>query len=222
MSKNVEINYFNGSTYEVLYPKTTAAQASAAERNFLQKGVFGVSATASSDWIEVGRQIMNVAYSSARTTFSISGVNGRHAGILTFSLRTGSTASKLEAGTSNILNSSLNLAYDNSVALDLTTNDFKNYVFVVIEVNCKTISNIDCSLRTGATDTGADKVVYMYNQYNILNSYYGSDGFIINDFLYNNTTVIKVGNRTNVTLYLKNECENNDTINHIAVYGFTV
>lgn len=112
MSKNIEMNYFNGSTYEVIYPKTTAVQASAADRNFLQKGVFGVSATASSEWIEVGRQIINAAYISGRTTFSISGINGRHAGILTFSLRTDSTASKLSAS-SNLYWLSLN---DNSLA----------------------------------------------------------------------------------------------------------
>ena len=107
MAKNIEMNYFNGSTYEALYPKTTARQASAADRNFLQKGVFGVSATSSSEWIEVGRQIMNASYISSRTTFSISGVNRRHAGILTFSLKTGATASKID-GASNLYWLSLN------------------------------------------------------------------------------------------------------------------
>ena len=168
MSKNVEINYFNGSTYEVLYPKTTAAQASAAERNFLQKGVFGVSATSSSDWIEVGRQIMNASYISARTTFSISGVNGGHAGILTFSLRTGSTASKLEAGTSNLYWLSLN---DNSLADIFAITEEGNYAVLYLKLSgsyqCYHIGILDYAFGsyefTDPTDSRLFKIKSNYN-----------------------------------------------------------
>lgn len=228
-TRNIQMNYYNGSSYDQLYPQANLSNVTGSLSLNSTSGTLAISRGGTGQTTATNAMYSLISGMSTTTSVAtndyipiqdVSVSGGRKVLVSNLINTIQNNGNGLKPTV--ILNSSLNLAYDNSVALDLTTNDFKNYVFVVIEVNCKTISNIDCSLRTGATDTGADKVVYMYNQYNILNSYYGSDGFIINDFLYNNTTVIKVGNRTNVTLYLKNECENNDTINHIAVYGFTV
>lgn len=228
-TRNIQMNYYNGSSYDQLYPQANLSNVTGSLSLNSTSGTLAISRGGTGQTTATNAMYSLISGMSTTTSVAtndyipiqdVSVSGGRKVLVSNFISTIQSNGNGLKPTV--ILNSSLNLAYDASVALDLTTNDFKNYVFIVIEVNCKTISNIDCSLRTGATDIGADKVVYMYNQYNILNSYYGSDGFIINDFLYDNNSVIKVRTTSSVTLYLKNSCDNNDTINHIAVYGFTV
>lgn len=228
-TRNIQMNYYNGSSYDQLYPQVNLSNTTGTLPLSDTSGTLAISRGGTGQTTATNAMYSLISGMSTTTSVAtndyipiqdVSVSGGRKVLVSNLISTIQSNGNGLKPTV--ILNSSLKLAYDASVALDLTTNDFKNYVFIVIEVNCKTISNIDCSLRTGATDISRDEVVYMYNQYNILNSYYGSDGFIINDFLYDNNSVIKVRTTSSVTLYLKNSCNNNDTINHIAVYGFTV
>lgn len=228
-TRNIQMNYYNGSSYDQLYPQANLSNVTGSLSLDKTSGTLAISRGGTGQTTATNAMYSLISGMSTTTSVAtndyipiqdVSVSGGRKVLVSNLISTIQNNGNGLKPTV--ILNSSLNLAYDTSVALDLTTNDFKNYAFFVIEVNCKTISNISCSLQTGATAYDTDEHVYMYNKYNILSSYYTLGDFIINDFLYDNNTVIRVSNTRNVTLYLENGCENNDTINHIAVYGFTV
>lgn len=88
MSKNIEMNYFNGSTYEVLYPKTTAVQASAADRNYLELSRYGTNSIGYTGWIEVGRiRIVTTSRSAQSIVFLVLGNQNTKNGILSLLIR---------------------------------------------------------------------------------------------------------------------------------------